>query len=304
MTNKFPNKPIPTSAGIGLRFPHYREIIDNQPDIKWFEVHSENFFAEGGMSLYILEQIREKHPMSFHGVGLSLGSCDGLDKKHLEKLKNLVDRFNPALVSEHISWSNTNGITLNDLLPLPYNDESLAVLVDNIKHVQDFLGRQILVENPSTYLEFNESTMTEWEFINKLIEKSGCGLLLDVNNIHVSCTNHGWDSAEYIKNIPYNAVGEIHLAGYEEKRVANPLSRLRGRVREGASADDFILIDTHGNEVANIVWQLYEEVIKRSGCTTTLIEWDNNIPDLQVLITEAEKAQKILNKYEAKNAVA
>jgi len=288
MNSKFDDKKIPAKAGLGLRSPHYQEVMKDNPDIAWFEVHSENFFAEGGMSVFLLEQIREKYPVSFHGVGLSLGASEGLDVKHLEKLKKLVDKFNPGLLSEHISWSNIGGNTLNDLLPLPYTKESLACLVDNIKHFQDFIGRNVLIENPSSYLEFNESTMSEWEFINEAISQSGCGLLLDVNNIFVSCENHGWDSKEYIKNIPYDAVGEIHLAGYEVRKIE----------------DKSILIDTHGERVYDEVWELYERVIDYTGCVPTLIEWDTNVPELSVLLDEADKAQNMLNKYEAKNAVA
>ncbi|PIR39722.1 MAG: hypothetical protein COV35_03315 [Alphaproteobacteria bacterium CG11_big_fil_rev_8_21_14_0_20_39_49] len=276
------------NVGIGLRGKHYKEVLENTPKVNWFEVHSENFFAKGGMAIHILERVREKYPLSFHGVGLSLGSAEGLSDEHLKKLKNIVDRFKPALVSEHISWSNIGSTTLNDLLPLPYTDESLSVLVDNIKHTQDYLGRKILVENPSSYLEYSDSTMTEWEFIQKTVEQSGCGLLLDVNNIYVTCKNHNLDTNEYLQNIPYDAVGEIHLAGFEEKQIE----------------DKSILIDTHGDKVSDDVWKLYEQVIKLSGSVPTLIEWDTNIPELGVLLNEAKKAQDILNRYEEKNAVA
>lgn len=288
MSRRFDDKEIPSKAGIGLREPHYQEIMQDSPDIAWFEVHSENFFAEGGMSIYLLERVREKYPVSFHGVGLSLGASEGLDLDHLKKLKRLVDRFNPGLLSEHISWSNIGGNTLNDLLPLPYTKESLACLVDNIKHFQDFIGRNVLIENPSSYLEFNDSTMNEWEFINEAVDKSGCGLLLDVNNVFVSSENHNWDSSEYIKRIPYDAVGEVHLAGYEVRQIE----------------DKSIFIDTHGERVYDEVWDLYEKVIDYKGSVPTLIEWDTDIPDLSVLMEEAGKAQNILNKYEAKNAVA
>ena len=288
MNKEVPSSQTPNGAGIGLRGKHYTEILENTPQINWLEVHSENFFAEGGMAIHILEEVKEKYPLSFHGVGLSLGSADGLNEKHLKKLKNIVDNFRPALVSEHISWSNIGSTTLNDLLPLPYTDESLSTLVDNIKHMQDYLGQKILVENPSSYLEYSNSTMTEWDFINKTVERSGCGLLLDVNNIHVTCQNHNLDSNEYIKNIPYYSVGEIHLAGFEEKQIE----------------DKSILIDTHGDKVSEDVWKLYENVIELSGLVPTLIEWDTNIPELEVLLNEAAKAQNILNKYEERNAVA
>ena len=279
---------IPKNSGIGLRGQHYTQVLEEQPKVNWFEVHSENFFAEGGMSIHILEKVREKYPVSFHGVGLSLGSSDGLCEKHLKKLKNLVDKFKPGLVSEHISWSNIGSTTLNDLLPLPYTNESLSTLVDNIKHMQDYLGRKILVENPSSYLEYTQSTMTEWDFINKTVQQSGCGLLLDVNNIYVTCQNHNLDAGEYIKNIPYESVEEIHLAGFSEKEIE----------------DQSILIDTHSDKVCDEVWGLYEDVIKNSGLVPTLIEWDADIPELDVLLSEASKAQDILNKYEENDAVA
>lgn len=288
MQKELKNLGILKNVGIGLRGKHYKEVLENTPKVNWFEVHSENFFAKGGMAIHILERVREKYPLSFHGVGLSLGSAEGLSDEHLKKLKNIVDRFKPALVSEHISWSNIGSTTLNDLLPLPYTDESLSVLVDNIKHTQDYLGRKILVENPSSYLEYSDSTMTEWEFIQKTVEQSGCGLLLDVNNIYVTCKNHNLDTNEYLQNIPYDAVGEIHLAGFEEKQIE----------------DKSILIDTHGDKVSDDVWKLYEQVIKLSGSVPTLIEWDTNIPELGVLLNEAKKAQDILNRYEEKNAVA
>jgi uncharacterized protein (UPF0276 family) len=288
VNNKFDEISVPNRVGVGLRGKHYQEVIEKNYEIPWLEVHSENFFAKGGVSLQVLERVREKYPLSFHGVGLSLGSADGLDKEHLKKLKNIVDRFKPGLVSEHISWSNIGGTTLNDLLPLPYTKESLRCLVDNIKHMQDFLGQKILVENPSSYLEYDDSDMTEWEFINNTIEQSGCGLLLDVNNIYVSCKNHEWDVNKYIENIPYSAVGEIHLAGFEEKKI------------EGKS----ILIDTHGDKVFKDVWDLYKQVINLSGDTPTLIEWDTNVPDLQVLLHEAEKAQKIMDESEGEHAIA
>ncbi|MDA0780862.1 MAG: DUF692 domain-containing protein [Rickettsiales bacterium] len=288
MQKELKNLSIPKNVGIGLRGKHYKEVLENAPKVNWFEVHSENFFAQGGMAIHILERVREKYPVSFHGVGLSLGSADGLSDEHLKKLKNIVDRFKPCLVSEHISWSNIGSTTLNDLLPLPYTDESLSVLVDNINHTQDYLGRKILVENPSSYLEYNDSTMTEWEFIQKTIEKSGCGLLLDVNNIYVTCKNHNLDANEYLQNIPYDAVGEIHLAGFEEKQIK----------------DKPILIDTHGDKVSDDVWKLYEQTIGLSGIVPTLIEWDTNIPEFDILLNEAKKAQDILNRYEEKNAVA
>jgi uncharacterized protein (UPF0276 family) len=286
MTISFPSKPIPASAGIGLRGTHYKEVLNTKPDIAWFEVHSENFFADGGIALHVLEQIRESYPISFHGVGLSLGTSDKLNIIHLQKLKTLIDRFNPALVSEHISWSNIGGMVLNDLLPVPYTKESLGHLVDNIKQTQDFLGRQILVENPSTYLEFSASEMSEPEFINEVIKQSSCGLLLDVNNIYVSAVNHGFNPYDYLHNINRAVVQEIHLAGHAEKTFSGEIK---------------ILIDHHGDYVAAPVWDLYAEAINIFGQVPTLIEWDTDIPALSELQNEAKKAQEIIDRKALSN---
>ncbi|MCE3232025.1 MAG: Protein of uncharacterized function, partial [Rickettsiaceae bacterium] len=249
---------IPISAGIGLRQPHYNEVIDNLPDIAWFEVHSENFFCKGGMSLYILEKIRQNYPLSLHGVGLSLGSVDPVNKNHLQQLKALINRFEPGLVSDHISWSSIGGIFLPDLLPLPYTHESLENIVKNIQITQDFLGRQILVENPSTYLEFKDSEIPEVEFISEVIKQSGCGLLLDINNIYVSAINNNFNPYDYLSSIPIGIVKEIHLAGHFKKEI------------EGCT----ILIDHHGDYVTQEVWDLYSSAINRFGKIPTLIEWD------------------------------
>lgn len=274
MHKSFPDIKIPAKPGIGLRWCHYQQLIQELPDIAWLEVHSENFFAEGGISLHILEQVREHYPMSFHGVGLSLGSANGLDKQHLAKLKILIDRFNPSLVSEHISWSEVDGVFLNDLLPIPYTQESLNIMCNNIDHAQNYLGRQILVENPSTYIDFTTSDMSECEFVNKIIEKSGCGLLLDVNNVYVGANNHGFDAYEYINNIKINAAQEIHLAGHTEKEIDGKI----------------LLIDSHSAHVKDEVWQLYHHTMKKAGRDIpTLVEWDSDIPALDVLIAESEK---------------
>lgn len=272
--------PIPALAGIGLRSPHYQEIANNKPNIKWLEVHPENFFCDGGIALHMLERIRESYPVSCHGVGLSLGSTDDPDTTHLRKLKKFIDHINPALISEHISWSAVDGVFLNDLLPLPYTKEAVDVVSCNVLKTQDFLGRKILVENPSTYLEFNGQDMTEYEFLTEVVKKTGCGILLDVNNIYVSSQNHGLDAYEYLQNIPKNVVGEIHLAGHAQKDV------------EGKT----ILIDHHGDYVAGDVWDLYAQAIKLLGPIPTLIEWDTDIPELGELIKEAEKAQNIMDR--------
>ena len=318
MTISLMNKPIPASAGIGLRGAHYKQVIDTKPNIAWFEVHSENFFAEGGITLHVLEQICQHYPISFHGVGLSLGTSDQLDKTHLQKLKRLVDSFNPALVSEHISWSNIGGMVLNDLLPVPYTQEALGYLVNNIKQTQDFLGRQILVENPSTYLEFTESEMSEPEFINQVIKQTGCGLLLDVNNIYVSSVNHNSNPYDYLQNINANAVQEIHLAGHATKQIQSCHAERRLLQPESkhlqqntvdpsttlryAQDDTFtILIDHHGDYVADKVWDLYAVAIDIIGKVPTLIEWDTDIPALSELQSEAAKAQAILDRKALSN---
>lgn len=260
-------------VGIGLRAPHFGEILARRPVAGFLEVHSENFFAAGGADLGWLERFRAAYPLSLHGVGLSLGSADPLDERHLAKLEALVERVAPMLVSEHLSWSSFGGRHANDLLPLPYTDEALGLVCARIGQVQDRLRRPILVENVSSYLEFAESTLPEWEFVAEVARRAGCALLLDVNNIHVNATNHGFDARRYLEAIPRDAVGEIHVAGHE--------------------AGDGLLIDTHGAAVADEVWSLYEAAIERFGPRPTLVEWDTNIPALDVLLGEAAKARRI-----------
>jgi len=272
---------IPTEAGIGLRGIHHDLVANSSPRVSWWEVHTENFFAEGGAALAFLRKVAALYPISFHGVGLSLGSIDLPDIEHLKKTKSLVDEFKPGLVSEHISWGQYNGIHTNDLLPLPYNRESLEAITRNIDCVQNFLGRQILVENPSSYIQFTSATMTEPEFIAKIIEKSKCGLLLDINNIYVTCHNNKSNTLKYIENIDPAWVQEIHLAGHI--RVSKNL-----------------LFDTHSTKVCEDVWGLYEVAIQKLGPIPTLIEWDSNVPALEVLQQEAAKAQAIMNKYDFK----
>ncbi|MDP1925195.1 MAG: DUF692 domain-containing protein [Thiobacillus sp.] len=266
--------PIPARAGIGLRAPHYRELLDTLPAVGWLEVHSENYFGEGGQPLHYLEQARSHYPLSLHGVGLSLGSTDELDRTHLSKLKRLAERFDPALVSEHLCWCSAGGRYLNDLLPLPYTEEALALVSRHIDEAQTFLGRRILVENVSSYLQFAHSTLPEWEFLTEAAARSGCGILLDVNNIYVSAVNHGFDADRYLEAIPVEAVGEIHLAGFD--------------------SNGDCLIDTHGKPVADEVWALYRRAVRRFGRVPTLIEWDTDIPPLAILLDEARKADAIL----------
>ncbi|MBL8522531.1 MAG: DUF692 domain-containing protein [Betaproteobacteria bacterium] len=261
-------------AGIGLRTPHYRAMLDNPPPVSFLEVHSENFFGDGGQPLRYLDRFREDYPVSTHGVGLSLGSADTLDPEHLRRLKRLVDRIEPTLVSEHLCWVGVNGRFLNDLLPIPYTEEALEHVIGQVGRVQDFLGRQIMVENVSSYLQFVDSSIPEWEFVREVAERAGCRILLDVNNIYVNSVNHGFDAHAYLDAIEPGSVGEIHLAGFQDTGE--------------------VLIDTHGSSVCEAVWKLYERAIKRLGPIPTLIEWDTDIPALEVLLDEAAKADRIL----------
>lgn len=272
-----PADPIPARAGIGLRAPHYREVLEQTPELGWLEAHSENYFGNGGSPLAYLEAIRGHYPLSLHGVGLSLGSTDPLSKRHLSRLKTLVDRFEPDLVSEHLSWSSVSGVYLNDLLPLPYTDEALDHFCQRVDQVQQFLGRQILVENPSSYLRYSHSTIPESEFLVEVARRSGCALLLDVNNVHVSAVNHQFSAERYLADIPRELVAEIHLAGHTERWIGNRR----------------ILIDDHGCSVSADVWELYRLAVGRFPAVPTLIEWDCNIPALEVLLEEADRANRI-----------
>ncbi len=265
-----------SGAGIGLRSQHYQQILDNKPDVHWFEALSENYFGEGGLPLYHLEKIRENYPITLHGVGMSLGSATSLDAVYLAKLKRLVDRFEPVYVSDHLAWVSVNGKYLHDLLPLPYTEEALAIVAEHVIQVQDFLGRKLLIENPASYLSFNNSEMTEWEFIGELTEKTDCHLLIDVNNIYVSAINHGFSAIEYIDALPSERVREIHLAGYEDH--------------------DTYLFDTHGHRVHPPVWDLYRTALERFGPVPTLIEWDTDIPEFSVLMEEAAHSDALLEK--------
>ncbi|MHB8471866.1 MAG: MNIO family bufferin maturase [Gammaproteobacteria bacterium] len=273
---------IPARAGIGLRTPHHREVLDTHPAVAWFEVHSENFFADGGPAHDILTAVRCDYPLSLHGVGLSLGSNDPLNRWHLDKLKTLMERYQPGLVSEHLSWSSVGGRYLNDLLPLPYTEEALRHISTRIQQVQDYLGRQILIENLSSYLQFTNSSIPEWEFIAAVAQHSGCGILLDVNNIYVNSRNHGFDASAYLQAIPVPTVKEMHLAGHTD---------------EGDC-----LIDTHSRPVAPAVWTLYEQAVRRFGRLPTLIEWDTDVPPLTVLMSEAARAEAILENCDARAA--
>jgi uncharacterized protein (UPF0276 family) len=267
---------IATKVGVGLRAPHLAEILATRPPVGWLEVHPENYMG-GGPALARLLAVRAHYPLSLHGVGLSLGSAEGVDREHLVRLKTLVAETEPFAVSEHLSWSVTEGVYLNDLLPLPYTEETLDIVSRNVSFVQDFLGRTILVENPSAYLRFGTSRIPEHEFLAVLARRTGCGLLCDVNNIFVSAVNFGLDAAAYLERIPPDAVGEIHLAGHFR-------SERRGRQ---------LLIDDHGSTVCDEVWALYGRAIDRFGMVPSLVEWDKNLPALAELLAEARKAEAV-----------
>ncbi|MGH7334176.1 MAG: MNIO family bufferin maturase [Candidatus Rokuibacteriota bacterium] len=265
-------------AGIGLRAPHVATILAARPDVPWFEVHAENYMAGGGPALRALHDIRRDYPIALHGVGLSLGGADDLDELHLGRLRALTDRLDPSLLSEHLSWSTAGDVYFNHLLPLPYDEESLDTVVRHVAQAQDALQRRLLIENPSSYLRFAHSTMTEPEFLAELVRRSGCGLLCDVNNAYVTCTNFGEDPVAYLEAIRADAVGEIHLAGHARNEA------------DGA----IILIDDHGSRVAAPVWRLFELAVARFGPVPTLVEWDTNIPELSVLLDEAAEADRVL----------
>lgn len=264
---------LPCTAGIGLRAPHYREVLQNLPQLGWVEVHSENFFG-GGAPLHTLLKVREHYPVSLHGVGMGLASATALDEEHLSALKLLCARVEPAALSEHLCWNHAPGMVIPDLLPFPYTTEALDHVVRRVAHVQEKLGRQLLVENLSSYLSFQNSEMTEGEFLAELVRRSGCGILFDVENLYVNVRNLGVNAAEFIKAIPAESVKEYHLAGFSER--------------------DGCLVDTHNHPVYDEVWKLYETALRHLGPRPTLIEWDNDIPQLSILLAEAEKAQHYL----------
>jgi len=270
-----PLGPIPARAGIGLRFVHHDALLEERPAIGWIEAHTENYFHDGAAPR-ALERARANYPLSLHGVGLGLGSADGIDRAHLARVKHAIRRFEPALVSEHACWGQVGGEFFNDLLPLPYTEEAVALLAAHVREAQDFLGVQLLIENVSAYVAFEHSRLEEWEFLSAVVEQSGCALLLDINNIYVSSKNLGLDAAAFIAGVPAASVREIHLAGH---------------ARNGA-----ILIDDHGSAVCDEVWQLYARAIGRFGPRPTLIEWDTDIPPLATLVTEAARADRVLEE--------
>ena len=269
---------LPVATGIGLRAVHHERVRTEQPDIAWLEVHTENFLG-GGATPSMLEALRERYAISLHGVGLSLGSAEGLDEEHLARIAALVRRLEPAAVSDHVSWSVTGGVYFNDLLPIPYDEDALSVIARNVMRFQEAIGRTVMVENPSTYLRHVQSDRAEPQFLAELCQRSGCGLLLDVNNVFVSTENHGDDARAYLAAIAHLPIGEIHLSGHHLRQIGNRSIR----------------IDDHGSPVSDPVWALYERALTVIGPRPTLIEWDSALPPLETLLAEAGKAQARLD---------
>jgi hypothetical protein len=269
-------------AGTSFKHEHLQSIMTGGKHDGFFEAHAENYMGAGGPPHRALECIRNDYPVSLHGVCMSIGGPGPLDAAHLERFRSLVTRYEPALVSEHLAWSTHETTFFNDLLPLPYTESTLVCVADHIDEMQNAIGRPILLENPSTYVAFGDSAMSETEFLRALVRRSGCGLLLDVNNVFVSATNQGYSATGYLAEFPLDHVGEIHLAGHAE---------------QADDEGDLLLIDSHDRRVADQVWTLFESVVERSGPVPTFIEWDSNIPDWPVLRAEAMAAQAILERY-------
>ena len=259
--------------GLGMRKPHYAAFVEGQVDVDFVEVISENFMVDGGQPRRILRQVREHYPVALHGVSMSVGSAEALDPHYLERLRMLIDEIEPLFVSDHLCWTGIGGFNSHDLLPLPYDKETLDVVGANVGRAQDALGRAMLIENPSSYIAFDHSTMTEWQFLDALCERSGCGLLLDVNNVFVSAANHGFDAIDYLDGIPAHRVRQVHLAGH--------------------SKGETMLIDTHDQPVCNSVWDLYATLIGRLGPVATMIERDDSIPPLAELLGELDIARRL-----------
>ncbi len=278
---RFPALSVEGLAGASFKPQHLKAILDEPPARAFFEVHAENYMGAGGPPHRALETIRNDHPISLHGVCMSIGGRDPLDVAHLARFRALVTRYEPALVSEHLAWSTHDRVYYNDLLPLPYTEATLACVSDHVDQAQEAIGRPLMIENPSTYLLYEQSTMSETDFIRALARRTGCGLLLDINNVFVSATNHGLPALSYLSDFPMSAVGEIHLAGHAEQSDD-----------EGAP----LLIDSHDRPVADAVWDLFEWVVARAGAIPTLIEWDSDIPEWQRLRAEAAAAQAILDR--------
>ncbi|SDU35628.1 hypothetical protein SAMN04490197_5244 [Pseudomonas orientalis] len=272
---------LPHRAGLGLKTEHIQQVLETRPDIGFFEVHAENYMVAGGPFHHHLGLIRERYPLSLHGVGLSIGGESPLNPQHLARLARLIDRYQPHAFSEHLAWSSHGPVFLNDLLPLAYDAQALARVCEHIDQLQSTLQRPMLLENPSTYVQFQRSTLDETDFISEIVRRTGCGVLLDVNNVYVSCINHQRDALAYIDALPLHAVGEIHLAGFSE---------------DTDSLGDRLLIDDHGAPVDDAVWRLYEQVLERTGPVATLIERDNRVPAFSVLHAEARQAEWHLSR--------
>jgi uncharacterized protein len=268
------------SVGVGLKHEHTEAIFGSARRVDFFEIHAENYMGAGGLPHHLLSRIRADYPLSIHGVGLSIGGASRLDREHLQRLKRLIETYGPALFSEHLAWSTHDGMFLNDLLPLPYNEITLAHVCAHIEQVHDAIGMRMLLENPATYVAFGASTMSEVEFLRAVAQRTGCGLLLDVNNVYVSAINHGFNAVSYIENFPIEYVGQFHLAGFAEDHDSDGTR---------------LLIDDHGHSVSETVWDLYRKVLARKCLAPTLIEWDNNVPSFPVLAEEVQRARGILS---------
>jgi len=269
-----------SGVGVGLRTPHYQYVEQQQPDIPWFEILIDNYLVDGGEPLQHLTNVRENYPVTFHGVGMSLGSTDPLNMDYLKSLRDMIKRFEPLQVSDHLAWVSTQKTYLHELLPLPYTEEAIAHISNRIQQVQDYLGQRILVENVSSYMQYHDSACTEWEFLNEIVQRADCDLLLDINNIYVSAINHHFDAQDYLDAIPVAQVREMHLAGYEDHGTH--------------------LLDSHSQPVHQPVWDLYQQALQRIGPVPTLIEWDQDIPEFDVLKKEAGRAQDIYDNVTGK----
>ncbi len=275
---------LPARPGVGYKPQHFNQILGDAGTVAWLEIHAENYMGDGGRPLAQLRHLAERFPLSVHGVGLSIGGEGPLDRDHLQRLKHLCGWLNPASFSEHLAWSTHDSAFLNDLLPLPYTPATLARVADHVDQVQETVGRRMLLENPSVYLDFAETEMDEIDFLTGIARRTGCGLLLDVNNVFVSATNRQADPYDYINRFPHALVGEIHLGGHDQDQDDH-----------GAP----LLIDSHGSEVTDPVWALYDHAIRAGGARPTLIEWDNDVPDWPVLAAEAARAARLLDRVRA-----